>query len=76
MYSGLHLAVIHSLMELLEQLLLIATRDPRLRPVLDEQNGLFQVGVQPRLFPSFSVGQHALNRSVGCFVLVWVFLIR
>ena len=41
--SGIHLAVIHSLPDILTQLLALVASDVRLQPVLDEQNSLYQV---------------------------------
>ena len=44
-YSGLHLAVIHSQMDLLDRLLYLMTKEPMLQGVVDEQNAMYQVCV-------------------------------
>ncbi len=45
LYSGLHLAVIHSQPEVLDRLLYLMTKEPMLQSVVDEQNALYQVCV-------------------------------
>ena len=41
--SGLHLAVIHNKLEILDWLLSIVSRDLRVKLAVDDQNGLYQV---------------------------------
>lgn len=45
LYSGLHLSVIHNQPDLLDKLLFIMCKDKKLKPVIDEQNRLYQVGL-------------------------------
>ena len=43
-HSGLHLSVIHGAKDLLDKLLYIVNKEPQLKPLIDEQNALYQVG--------------------------------
>lgn len=44
LFRGFHLSVIHNKPDILDKLLFIMSKDKRLKPVIDEQNRLYQVG--------------------------------